>query len=321
MATAKFLVDKNATCMFLSATLPKFIRKLIEHEIPSISFMQPSYRNDSDRRILEQKRHILEPPIDGDISDNIELIVREAGKANSTLVVCNHVPTAQQVYRAIKDKIKDTVLLHSQFCRRDRNNIENDLLGSKLPATDKLFKKLPKILVSTQVIEVSLDLDFEQGFTEPAPIDAIVQRLGRINRYAKRPPTKVRIFSKQSHSYNIYDADLTDKSLKVLSSLPNPLGEEDLNQAADRVYGKGYSYNNQVEYEEGLNHPRLKKFKKFLIAGTDQDWIDDVIDEKEGSMNLLPEPLVEEYYILKKQGLTIKADDVLVPGQKMNLLR
>jgi hypothetical protein len=59
--------------------------------------------------------------------------------------------------------------------------------------------------------------------------------LGRINRYTKRSPTKVRIFSKQSHSYNIYDADLTDKSLKVLSSLPNPLGEEDLNQAADRL--------------------------------------------------------------------------------------
>jgi CRISPR/Cas system-associated endonuclease/helicase Cas3 len=39
------------------------------------------------------------------------------------------------------------------------------------------LKKLPKILVSTQVMEVSLDIDFEQGFTEPAPIDAIVQEL------------------------------------------------------------------------------------------------------------------------------------------------
>lgn len=313
MATAKFLVDRNATCMFLSATLPKFIRKLIEHEIPSISFMQPSYRNDSDRNILEQKRHILEPPIDGDILSNVDLIVRDAEKTNSTLVVCNHVPTAQEVYRRIKGKIKDTVLLHSQFCRKDRNNIENDLLCSKLPRSDKRFKKLPKILVSTQVVEVSLDLDFEQGFTEPAPIDAIVQRLGRINRYAKRLPTKVRIFSKQSHSYDIYDVNLTERSLKILSSLRNPLGEEDLNEAADRVYGKSYSYDNQVEYEEGLNYPRLKKFKKYLIAGTDQNWIDEVIDEKEGSVSLLPEPLVEGYRTLKEQGMTIDADDLLVP--------
>ena len=46
------------------------------------------------------------------------------------------------------------------------------------------IKPIPKILVSTQVVEVSLDLDFQQGFTESAAIDALVQRMGRINRYA-----------------------------------------------------------------------------------------------------------------------------------------
>jgi CRISPR-associated endonuclease/helicase Cas3 len=268
MATAKFLIDNNATCMFLYATLPKFIRKLIEHEMGSIDFLQPSYKNDKDKQILNQKRHILGPSIDGDILSNIDLIVEETKKAMSTLVVCNHVPTAQQVYRELKGRINSTVLLHSQFCRRDRNKIEN-----------RLFKKIPKLLVSTQVVEVSLDIDFEQGFLEPAPIDAIVQRLGRINRYGKRRPTQVRIFKEQQHSFNIYDEDLTYKSLEVLSSLPSPLGEEDLNQAADRVYGKGYSYDYQIEYEEGLNYYRLKKFKKYLIAGTDQDWVDEVIDE------------------------------------------
>ena len=59
MATVKYLISKKATCMFLTATLPKFIRKLILHEIPEINFIQPSYRNNSDRHILEQKRHIL----------------------------------------------------------------------------------------------------------------------------------------------------------------------------------------------------------------------------------------------------------------------
>jgi CRISPR-associated endonuclease/helicase Cas3 len=59
MATVKYLVSKNATCMFLTATLPKFIRKIIERVIPEISFMKPSYRNVSDRRILEKKRHTL----------------------------------------------------------------------------------------------------------------------------------------------------------------------------------------------------------------------------------------------------------------------
>lgn len=58
-----------------------------------------------------------------------------------------------------------------------------------------------------------------------------------------------------------------------------------MNYAADvRIYGKGYSPDNQEDYEEALNYPHIKKFKRYLVAGTNQDWIDDVIDEKEGSI-------------------------------------
>ena len=86
-----------------------------------------------------------------------------------------------------------------------------------------------------------------------------------------------------------------------------------MNRAADLVYGKGYGYDNQIEYEEGLNYSGIKKFKKYLVAGTSQDWIDEAMDEREGSEDLLPEPLVTEHDILKKQGLAIKANDLLVP--------
>jgi CRISPR-associated endonuclease/helicase Cas3 len=115
--------------------------------------------------------------------------------------------------------------------------MENELLRSKLPPNNSLYKRLPKILVSTQVVEVSLDLDFEQGFTEPAPIDAIVQRMGRINRYAAHPqPAMVRIFTKQLSKDNmVYTKELREKSLTVLTGLPKPLTEEELNDAADRA--------------------------------------------------------------------------------------
>lgn len=160
MATAKYLTQHGATCMFLTATLPTFIRKLIKDEIGEINFIQPSYRNTSDRILLEQKRHTIEV-VDGNVLSNIDLIAREAMKAQSTLVVCNYVPTAQKVYGALRDKINEIVLLHSQFTRRDRNEIENELLCSKLPKEDKHYKPLPKLLVSTQVVKVSLDLDFQ----------------------------------------------------------------------------------------------------------------------------------------------------------------
>lgn len=322
MATVNYLTQHKATCIFLTATLPTFIRKLIKHEFSfgEINFIQPSYRNESDRKILGQKRHTVEA-VGGNILSNVDMIVREGENAQSILVVCNHVPTAQNVYRALREKIKDSVLLHSQFARRDRNEIENELLRSKLPKVNNLYKPLPKILVSTQVVEVSLDLDFQQGFTEPAPIDSLVQRMGRINRYAtQQRPAKVRIFEEQFSSDNtVYSEELRDKSLSVLTGLLMPLSEEELQHAADSVYGNGYNANDKAEYEDGLNYNPLKHWKQYLVAGTNQDWIDQVIDEKEGTIDLLPELLTGEYRTLKGQGLAIEANDLLVPVGRWRL--
>ncbi len=313
MATAKYIIKKGGSVMFLSATLPKFLRRIIQREIPDITFMQPSMKNTSDRHILEQKRHIIEP-IDGNILDNIDLIVSESNKVKSTLIVCNHVPTAQRVYKELVKQVKDTVLLHSQFCRRDRNKVENELQRSK--GLNGSYKPLPKILVSTQVVEVSLDLDFEQGFSEPAPLDAIVQRMGRVNRYAKRDAAMFRIFTKQLNKDNkVYTEELRNRSLQVLCSLPNPVGEEDLNFAADKVYGKGYDSDMKEEYNEGLNCIDIKS----MIAGTNRDWVEDIINDSEGAIEILPEGLVDEYNMKKRQGLAIEAYNLAVPVGKWRL--
>jgi CRISPR-associated endonuclease/helicase Cas3 len=302
VATAKHLISRNASCLFLSATMPEFLRKqVLQQEIPSISFLEPSSDDATDNAILELKRHNYEI-MDGNIMSNIDLIIKEAEKASSTLVVCNHVPTAQQVYLEISKRVKETVLLHSRFCKRDRNRIEQRIRDS-----------LPKILVSTQVVEVSLDVDFDQGFLEPAPIDALVQRFGRINRYGKRPPARVRIFKEQLHKYNIYDKKFVEKSLQELSSLANPLREQDLVSAADRVYSQGYSNESKFRYEEALNHPLIRDFEKNLVAGINYEWVEDVIDRADGTIDLLPLSLHAMYEKLEDEGLTIEAANLLVP--------
>jgi hypothetical protein len=98
-----------------------------------------------------------------------------------------------------------------------------------------------------------------------------------------------------------------------------PLSEEELSYAADRIYGNDYNRDNKAEYEKGLNYKMLKHFKRYLVAGTNQDWIDKVIDEKEGSIELLPRPLVSDYSSLKQQGLIIEANDLLVPISRWRL--
>jgi len=302
MATVRYLIAHKARVMFLTATLPTFLRWKIETEIPGIQFIEPSYNNPSDKKILEQKRHTIEP-VDGDIMDNIDLIARQSANAKSTLVVCNHVTTAQEVYHKLKDKVKDTRLLHARFTRKDRNYKEREL------------KTLPKILVATQVVEVSLDIDFEQGFTEPAPIDALVQRFGRINRKARLSnPAPVHIFTKQQRDVDKpYKRELCDLSVQTIGGLPSQVTEEELNQAADKVYGSGYSEEDEREYNTGLNYEKLKHFNKYLTAGTNQNWIDEVIDKQEGTREVLPEQLEPEYSSLRKVGKIIESNDLLVP--------
>lgn len=301
IATVKFLTTHNANCLFLSATLPQFIKEILEKEVRSISFIEPNPEAETDRLILEKKRHNIEI-IDGNIMSNIDFVIREIRNSSTNLIVCNTIRSSQMVFDEIRKHFKDVVLLHSQFNRKDRNKIEQNLM-----------KGLPKCLISTQVVEVSLDIDFDQGFSEPAPIDALIQRLGRINRFGKKEPSNVRIFTDKLNSHNIYDRKLVEKSLKELTLLMNPLKERDLIIAADRVYQEGYDDENRLLYEQALNHPRIREFKENLIAGTHHEWVDEVIDNIDNSIDLLPFSLFNEYRELEEYGLKVEADLLLVP--------
>ncbi len=301
IATVKFLMAQNGTCLFLSATLPKFLKDILREEVRSISFIEPNSSYESDRFVLEKKRHNLEI-IDGTIMSNIDLILRDIRNSSTTLIVCNTIKSSQIVFDEIKKHYEDVVLLHSQFNRKDRNRIEQNLMN-----------KLPKCLISTQAVEVSLDLDFDRGFFEAAPIDALIQRLGRINRFGKKKPAKVIIFRDKMNLHNIYDKKLVERSLNEISLIVNPLDEMDLILATDRIYNEGYTGENKILYEQALNHPRIREFKENLLAGTHHQWVDEVIDKFDNSIDLLPISLFNEYTELQESGLKVEADLLLVP--------
>ena len=301
IATAKFLTKNNASCLFLSATMPNFIKKIIEVEVSPISFVTPSLSNDSDRAIIEKKRHSLQI-VDGTILINLDNIVKAINIVDSTLIVCNHVSSAQKVFEELSKKgLKDAVLLHSRFCRRDRDNIEKIIQA-----------RLPKVLVATQVVEVSLDVDFTQAFLEPAPIDAIIQRLGRVNRKGERMSANVAVFKEEIGKYPIYDKDLVTKSITELQRLPNPLRERDLISAANCVYEKGYEGENLARYNNALNHRLIKYYRENFIAGLHYDWTEEVIKQTDESLDLLPRCLVAQYEKYQSRGLWVESHRLLV---------
>ena len=103
-----------------------------------------------------------------------------------TLVICNTVDRARYVYEQLIDRVKgsDTrvLLLHSRFLPEDRAQTEDSIrhhFGKEWQATGGSF-----IVVSTQAIEVGLDITSSILHTELAPANAIIQRAGRCARYA-----------------------------------------------------------------------------------------------------------------------------------------
>ncbi len=106
----------------------------------------------------------------------------------------------------------------------------------------------------------------------------------------------------------------------VLFSRRQILLNESLNQAADSVYGNDYSGNDLTDYEEGLDYKPLRQWERYLTAGVSKDWIEEVIDEKEGTVELLHEQFLDQYRDLREnQKLFIKANNLLIPVGKWAL--
>lgn len=116
-----------------------------------------------------------------------------AGRKPRVLVVLNTVRQAQQVYNRLKELMKahaEICLLHSLFTFQDRSKKERDL-RSRWSINSAYPQDKPEILVATQVVEAALDIDADFLFTELAPMDALIQRMGRVARRFRPDSTDV----------------------------------------------------------------------------------------------------------------------------------
>ena len=153
------------------------------------------------------------------------------------LIVFNTVKAAQTAYRSVLENEQFSevpkMLIHSRFKRGDRVLLETKLKEE--------FNKSENacMVISTQVVEVSLDISFDRMITEAAPLDSLVQRFGRINR--KRTEDTIGKF-KPIHILSPKDKTLpyqkviVAKSFDILPDKGQVFHEISLQGNMDKVY-------------------------------------------------------------------------------------
>lgn len=285
IATAKWLKSFGAKLLFASATIPTFLENIIKTElgITDLNVVYPNPQLEGDKEVCNKIRHQVKVQ-SGSLIEGLSIIITEIkNSTQSVLIVCNHVATSQQVWRQLREEFKhleefkhQVILLHSRFNSRDRTRIEETITSDNPP----------RILIATQAIEVSLDLDYYRGYTEPAPADALGQRLGRINRKGLREPAPIVIFEEPSNGY-LYDEEITKRTVHLLKNV-NYLTEQQLTDIVNEVYQAGYTGRSLEEYQRGLQNPIIGKFDENILAGSHRAWVEEIIEKSDGQIEVLP---------------------------------
>jgi len=125
---------------------------------------------------------------DEDWATNLRAVLADGG--GCVAVICSTVNRAQAVYQRLQAHFtneEELGLFHGRFLFKDRERIEGDCLRQFGKGEEHRPNRF--VLVATQVIEQSLDVDFDLMISDLAPIDLLLQRSGRLHRHTrdKRP--------------------------------------------------------------------------------------------------------------------------------------
>ena len=201
----RWLGAYRAPVILLSATLPaekkaallraytgnKKLRLPETEGYPMISWTENdaayAYAENAPTALSVQLRRISEDDLEKQLRDKL----CDGGCAG---VVVNTVMRAQTIGTTLQRQFpeKKVLIYHAQFLAEDRIRREKELIGligkASIPESRDNV-----IVVGTQVLEQSLDIDFDYLISDLCPMDLLLQRIGRLHRHARRRPGPVSV--------------------------------------------------------------------------------------------------------------------------------
>jgi len=306
----RLLKQLGARFLFMSATFPPFLKALLQEALGKEveAFGLGDGGDDKwTQQFLRQVRHILrwhDEPLETMLPSIVEAI--QSGKR--VLVVANRVAQAQEIYRQLQEQFRGVHLLHSRFTRRDRVAKERTIIEALQGKRNDV-----QALVATQVVEVSLDVSFDTIFTEVAPVDDLLQRFGRVNRYGEHPKgVEVHVARKfDDKLLRVYDRERLEKTLAVAPEDGTSLTVEVAANWVQRVYLEGWTKKERQRYEQACS-----AFKSVLEALRPLLRLTEGEEEFYGlfqSAEVLPSRLCREYAKHLQEKHYLLANQLLVP--------
>ncbi|MBC6128201.1 CRISPR-associated helicase Cas3' [Listeria booriae] len=209
----------------LTATLPGIIPDLLAKNGVSFTRAEEDFISDRIRHSLE----VVHEQINSDF-------ISDFYNGNRILVICNTVRVAKEMYEELEKIYGDEVkLIHSQFIKRDRNAKSDAILADGHKTSEG-----PCIWVATQVVEASLDIDFDLLFTELSDLNGLFQRMGRCYRNRELDvATNVYVFDEKCSGIgknSVIDPLIHQNSRKVLQEVGGAISEAEKLALIDRVY-------------------------------------------------------------------------------------
>lgn len=170
----KTIIKLGGKVAILTATLAPFIKDLLTENNNELGFFEGTFVNDLERHNLK----VYHSKLNSELIYEKYIENEKYNRNNKILVVCNTIKKAQEIYKELKEKnIKNLNIFHSKYIKKDRSIKESEIL--EFGKTENIDSG---IWISTQIVEASLDIDFDYLFTELSDINSLFQRLGRCNR-------------------------------------------------------------------------------------------------------------------------------------------
>lgn len=216
----------NGKFMVMTATLPRIYKDKLEEMGTKFEY------SEFIKGTIRHKIQLVDSVMNQDIEE-----IKENSKNKKVLIIVNTINKAIEIYEKLKDEnVTNINLLHSRFIQADRSEKEEKI---------KEFSKNKNetgVWITTQIVEASLDIDFDMLYTEMSTLDSLFQRLGRCYRsreYSENDPN-VKIYIKDTSGVGyIYDKEIYEKSIELLQPYNGEILREKVKiDLVDKLYSK-----------------------------------------------------------------------------------